>query len=488
MPDNDHLTQQLEQLQKRWKTLNDKQQKMQAQYDGETRAEERFRLQHLLEENQVEMDGVSVELQAVQTQLKQGKLQKLRTELANLRRNKAYQKALNVARQIQAELPPDDPHIADEIHELQGLLQKGEEAKRVLALLSAYFVELAPIVNTLAQVLNPSNEHEHMQTIATVAQIFLNKQMPAEAFISFCQNLLTAPATHQYAQIAGSIRKGRTVLFLGSAVPSLYAAASGDEQVLAGKLAEEIQYQNFSGSLSSIAEYYQLAAGYGRGSLVESLQKFLPQDMPTLQLYASLARIPTQVLLISAAYDNLLEKAFLAAGKPFVEIASIIIPREDYKLGYVVMKYSDREGEHLCPQEELSTLDLLATYSVIYKLRGSCEEQHTNGKQQAWRDTLTLSESNYFAFAENASKIIPDYLTRQLRDKEFLFIGFSPARWEDRLLAHALLLKRPTYSELCYTLGKSSDPLQSVFWETRNVRQSDMEFAELDRHLLEATQ
>lgn len=487
MADNDHLKQQVEQLQKRWKTLNDKHQLMQSEYDWETRSEEKFRLQPKLDETQVEMDGVVVAIQAVQTQLKQGRLQKQRTELANLRRNKAYQKALNVARQIQAELPPNDPHIADEIHELQGLLQKGEEAKRVLALLSAYFVELAPIVSTLAQVLNPSNEHEHMQTIATVAQIFLNKQMPAEAFISFCQNLLTAPATHQYAQIASSIRKGRTVLFLGSAVPSLYTATTDDEQVLAGKLAEEIQYQNFSGSLSSIAEYYQLAAGYGRGSLVESLQKFLPQDMPTLQLYASLARIPTQVLLISAAYDNLLEKAFLAAGKPFVEIASIIIPREDYKLGYVVMKYSDREGEHLCAQEDLSTLDLLATYSVIYKLRGSCDEQRTNG-HQAWRDTLTLSESNYFAFAENASKIIPDYLTRQLRDKEFLFIGFSPARWEDRLLAHALLLKRPTYSELCYTLGKSSDPLQSVFWETRNVRQSDMEFAELDRHLLEATQ
>lgn len=491
MADNDFLKQELERRMQRWRTLHDKYQAVQEQYDLETQAAVKFSLKKQLEDIQQEQDGAEADVaaaeQALHAHALQDRLQPLRVELAKLRRNKAYQPAIKVAREIQS-LLPTDPQIADEIAELQKWQEQGEDAQRVFAQLTAHFAALAPIVNTLAHVLTPSNEHPQMLTITTMAQHFLDQRLTAEAFTSICQSLFSAPVTHnhQYAQIADKIRKGRTVLFLGSAIPNLYAEAAADEQVLAGKLAEEIRYQNFSGSLSSIAEYYLLAPGYGRPSLLENLQKFLPQELP-LQLYASLARTPAHLILISAAYDTLLENTFRAVGKPFVEIASIIIPRDDYKLGYVVMKYSDRDGEHLLAQEELSTLGLLKDYSIIYKIRGSCDEHSTNGNQ-AWRDALTLTESNYFAFAEHASKIIPDYLIRELRDREFLFIGFSPARWEDRLLAHALLLKRPTYSELCYTIGKASDPLQAAFWDNRNVRQSDMDFAELDRHLQEATQ
>lgn len=492
MADNDHLKQELERRTQRWKTLLDKYQAVQEQYDLETHADEKFRLKKQLESIQPELTGAEADVtaaeQALHAHALQDKLQPLRVELAKLRRNKAYQPAIKVAREIQS-LLPTDPQIADEIAELQKWQEQGEDAQRVFAQLTAHFTELSSIVKTLAHVLTPRNEHPQMLTVTTMAQHFLDQRLKAEDFISICQSLFSAPVTHnhQYAQIADKIRKGRTVLFLGSAIPNLYAEAAADEQVLAGKLAEEIRYQNFSGSLSSIAEYYLLTPGYGRPSLLENLQKLLPQELPSLQLYASLARTPANLILISATYDTLLENAFRAVGKPFVEIASIIIPNDGYKLGSVVLTYSDREGEYLYAQEDLSTLGLLKDYSIIYKIRGSCDERSSDSSLP-WRDAITLTESNYFAFAEHASKIIPDYLIRELRDREFLFIGFSPARWEDRLLAHALLLKRPAYSELCYTIGKASDPLQAAFWDNRNVRQSDMDFAELDRYLQEATQ
>ena len=374
-------------------------------------------------------------------------------------------------------------------------LEQGRKAQDTLIQLSPHFTELTPIINDLVYVLSPRNEHDQIQVITNVAQIFLNGNMDAPSFISFFQSLLTAPpavtaratSTQQYARLAERIRKGQTVLFLGSGISHLYAEDSSDENALAVHLAEEIHYQNFTGGLPSIAEYYQLQPEYGRSNLLESLYKSL-QNQPSPNLYDSLARIPTPLVIISSAYDNLLEAAFRQANKPFVEMASIINPSEDYKLGYVVLKYSDNnQVESLCPQEELSKLDLLAKYSIIYKIRGTCGAHHTDGNT-AWSDSLTLSESNYFTFAENATKIIPDYLTRQFRDRGFLFIGFAPAHWEDRLLARALLAKRRNHAEPPYTIGKPNDRLQAAFWDNQHVGQYEMEFAELDKHLQEVTQ
>lgn len=485
MADNDHLKQQLEQLQKRWQILYEKQQILQGQYDRETRPEEQFRLHPLLDAIREEMAGVETEIKTIQ-------IRKLREELTQLRRNKAMQEALTVARQI-AELAPDDPQAAQELHELQHKVEAGKHAQQVLARLTKYYSELQLIMTDLAYVLSPRNDHEQIKTITTIAENFLDGHMQAGDFIQFFQNMLSPQAVnarnnnnHQYARVVDSIRKGRTVLFLGSAIPHLYNGGNGDEHSLASLLAEEIQYQNFSGSLSSIAEYYQLTPGFGRSSLLDSLKKSLPHDMPNLNLYESLARINSHLVIISAAYDTLLEEAFRAAKKPFVEIASIIIPSEDYKLGYVVLKYSDKDQESLFRQEELSPLELLSTHSIIYKIRGSCDPH--NGSGGAWRDSLTLAESDYFVFAENASKIIPDYLTRQFRDRGFLFIGFAPAHWEDRLLARALLVKRQNHPEPCYTIGKTDNLLQNAFWEKQNVRQYEMEFSELDRYLQEAIQ
>ncbi|QLQ33176.1 MAG: SIR2 family protein [Candidatus Thiothrix singaporensis] len=488
MPDNEQLRQRLEQLQMRLQNLYSKRQMMQTDHDRETRAEERFRLQSLLDENSVEIGNVATEIQDIQTQLNQGKIQQLRTELATLRRNKAYPQALDVARQIIA-LSPNDPQASRDVSELQHQAEAGKQAQQVFAHLTQHLNALRPIMTDLAYVLNPRNEHEQMETIATIAQNFLNGDMQAHDFIQVFQSLFSLQAsnlrnnnTHQYARVADSIRNGRTVLFLGSAIPHLYNSDNDNEQTLAARLAEEIQYQNFSGSLSSIAEYYQLTPGYGRSSLLDSLQKSLPRAAPNLSLYESLAHIDAHLVIISAAYDTLLENAFRAAGKPFVEIASIIIPSDDYKLGCAVLKYSGEEREQLLPQEDLSRLDLLATHSIIYKIRGSCNTHYVNGGG-AWRDSLTLAESDYFVFAENASKIIPDYLTRQFRDRSFLFIGFEPAQWEDRLLARALLMKRQNHPEPCYTIGKSANLLQQAFWEKQNVRQYEMEFSELDKYL-----
>ncbi len=101
------------------------------------------------------------------------------------------------------------------------------------------------------------------------------------------------------------------------------------------------------------------------------------------------------------------------------------------------------------------------------------------------RDALTLSESNYFSFARYADQMIPGYLARQLRNRGFLFVGYRPRDWEDRLLVNALLEKRRNSQEPCYVIGATAEPLEAAYWESRNVKQYQIDIRELDKYLEE---
>lgn len=274
---------------------------------------------------------------------------------------------------------------------------------------------------------------------------------------------------------------------------SAYCDEPHEERALVGQLAKQIGYEHFDGTLPSIAEYYQLRADLGLASLLDNLRQSLPDAARVINLYQALAKVNAPLILVSSVYDNLLECTFQAAGKRFVELASIINRSEDYDIGHVVVSYSDHsQPTYVCPEEELSRLRLLENgYSVIYKIRGTCETD--NGQDAAEnllrRDAMTLSESNYFNFARYADRIIPDYLARQFRNRGFLFIGYRPKEWEDRLLVSALLEKRRNAQEPCYVIGnapQAGEPpqlLESAFWEHRHVKQYHFDFRELDAYL-----
>jgi hypothetical protein len=101
------------------------------------------------------------------------------------------------------------------------------------------------------------------------------------------------------------------------------------------------------------------------------------------------------------------------------------------------------------------------------------------------RDGLTVTESNYFTFARHAENIIPSYMATLLRGRGFLFIGFSPDSWEQRLLANTLLSKRKHAYDRCRTVGVSQDPLEAAFWKQQGVVPYDVNIHELDEHIEE---
>lgn len=341
----------------------------------------------------------------------------------------------------------------------------------------------------VAALKQPANTAEYMMLVEQ-AELLLDDVLDAETFIIWWEAVTAAPsqpATQNVdiAKLAGRVQRGEMVLFLGSGIA--YADDGVQEAALVRQLAQQIGYDKFNGTLSSIAEYYQLRPDFGQSALLANLRAQLPDKAQGVLLYLALARVQAPLILISAAYDNLLEGVFREAGKRFVELASIVRRSDEYDIGHVLVSFSDgSQPDKVYPEEELSRLRLLECgYSIIYKIRGTCgQTEGQQDKDDLRRDALTLSESNFFSFARYADKMIPGYLARQLRNRGFLFVGYRPREWEDRLLASALLEKRNS-QEPCYVIGETPEPLEAAYWESRNVKQYRIDIRELDRYLAE---
>lgn len=477
----------INELEQRWQELNKTINALQLDHDNETRSEERQRIQHQITTKTADRDIIELDLK---THEEADKLAQLREKLRTEERNGSYQQAIETAEQIRTK-HPQEPRIEQKIEKLRERQAFYQPALEALGLISGHIANLGmPFYEKLAYALHPKNKRDDLiSVLLEPTQHFINGELDIDLYQQVCDThlsqttLATTPGLQvKYPDLCEKILNGHTVLFLGSGMAGLYGDNDIDEQTLAQQLAEAIGYTDFQGNLSTIAELYQLRQG-GRKTLLDNLHQSLPEDAQRFLLYQSLARTAQHLILVSSAYDCLLEEAFTQSGKPFVELSSIINRTQNYDIGHVVLNYSDDDKDEIVyPQEQLSTLNLLDEYTVIYKIRGTSVD--TTGKQlSARRDALTLSESNYLTFAENAREMVPNFLAEHLREREILFVGFTPRSWEDRLLVRTLLSHRYNSDFLCMRMGDSVDPLETAFWKKQNVDSFDIDFSELDDYL-----
>ena len=406
-------------------------------------------------------------------------------------RNEAHGEAIKLWQAVK-EIQPDHTMANEEIASLQEKQQQHNQIDQWINQLFSRMQEIPSIFTDVVPVLQQIDNHPKAQAIIKETQQFLDNTLSAEDYIKHCQQELSSNTTVKtntavdYQKLAKRITNGNTVLFLGSELPKEYGEHIADEQQLAGQLAETAGYPKFTGTFSAIAEYYQLRPEYGRNELLDKLDKTLFNNPSVLNFYNLLARIEQPLVLIASSYDCTLESILQQHNKPYAVLSSIINRGDKHKVGHIVVKYSDnKKCEEACTEEDLSQLKLLEQgYSLIYKIKGSCENGTNTSTLQ--KDALLLSESNFFTFARNADKVIPSYLVKHFQDRSFMFLGFNPKSWEDRLLVNALLEKRRYISTPCYTAGTSEDPLEAAYWDNQNVQQYDINIQQLDAKIEEA--
>lgn len=494
--DEEKLYQEIESLEKRWTERNDELNKLIRQRELETRTEEQLRQDAIIadrKKNLGEIERLLSERRPEDYLAFQERV--LVSRAYKYKQNGVYDKALDQWKQI-AVLFPANVEAPDSIRILNELLGQKDTARDLIKQVMRRLKEIKPIYMDVVQRLKNLSESSDDQMLLDQVQLFVDGELDGQDFMDVWKMFADDNPLQQHSQtridynrLAGRIKRGEIIIFLGSGVHQAYDADAPDEAMLAEYLAENIRLQNHNGSLPSVAEYYDYRSDYGRPSLLSKLQEKLPNNGETIGLYHSLAAIDRPLILISSAYDNLLEKTFQQHRKRFVEILSVTNPHSGYPLGDVILRYSDRENPPNAPtysKDGLSQLNLLESgYSLIYKIRGTCDSEDCvpHDTQFASQDALTLMESDYFNFARYSDRIIPGYVAKQFRTREFLFIGFRPRFWEDRLLVNAILEKRSNVKRECMLIGDSRDEFEAAFWDNRQVRRYDISIHQLDEHL-----
>jgi hypothetical protein len=291
---------------------------------------------------------------------------------------------------------------------------------------------------------------------------FIEQHITVEEFICYFRTLDSrkrlSETVPDYARLAENLNKGQVVLCLGQELSHLLGAPVPSTEEIIRQL---VQKKDFYGPLSELCEQEEILPGNGgRHELVARVRHLLQADCTApLVLYDLLARLGDPLLIISAAYDDLLEQS-LKGKKPFVVIYPNIWEKK------CLIRFSDQQDMPCpCSPEELSSQKFLTNgYTVIYKLRGGFIDHD--------RETLLLSERDYLNFNQSGQQI-PDYICTKLQSRALWFLGHHPESWEERLLVKSIQMQRDQRS---FTLAvqKNISPFARAFWQDNHVQPFDL--------------
>lgn len=274
-----------------------------------------------------------------------------------------------------------------------------------------------------------------------------------------------------YGAIRKAFQAGKVIPFLGagasfgSRVPGQtpWQTAQQDYLPTAGELASCLADEaNFPAGetkeLTKVAQYYN--AVVGRGLLDERLRDiFSFQQAPApIHEYLAEAAASAPLLIVTTNYDDLIERAFTAAGRPFDTVVHLATA-----VGGEVV-WTPHGGN----SKELLSKDLyidLTTVSVIYKIHGAID------RSPAKKDQYVITEDDYIDFLTRMTKntAIPNIFADPFQNRPFLFLGYGLYDWNLRVVMNRIdkELRRPDIKS--WAIETLSKPLEKTLWGHRNV-------------------
>jgi DNA-binding SARP family transcriptional activator len=265
------------------------------------------------------------------------------------------------------------------------------------------------------------------------------------------------PPEDHFDQVLKALFEGRLVAVLGADIADL-----------ATRLAERFEYAENGYGLPRIAQY--VAVMKGSGPLYDELHVMLDADAtptPIHRFFASLPRVlrerglPHQ-LLVTTSYDLALEAAFLEAGEEFDVVS------------YVAAGPGRGKFCHLAPDGTGRMIDVPNTYAtelsleertVILKLHGQVDR----GPNREW-ESFVVTEDDYIDYLSRSdvAGAVPVSLAAKLRRSHFLFVGYTMADWNLRVILNRLWSDQPlTYRS--WAVQPTTKALEREFWRRRDV-------------------
>jgi DNA-binding SARP family transcriptional activator len=282
-----------------------------------------------------------------------------------------------------------------------------------------------------------------------------------------------APAQDHFEDVARTILQGRVVPVLGA-----------DVAELTGRLAERFGYPDdgVRATLPLVAQY--VAVMKGSGPLYDELHELLDADLPPTALHRFFASLPPLLrerglphqLLVTTSYDSALERAFEEAGEAFDVVSYLAAGRHRGRFCHIA---ADGTGGLIEEPNTYATELSLERNTVILKLHGQVERTPA----RTW-ESFVVTEDDYIDYLAQTevAAAVPVSLAAKLRRSHFLFLGYTMADWNLRVVLHRLWGDQPL-SYHSWAVQPEPKPLEREFWHRRDVDVLELSFEEYAANL-----
>jgi DNA-binding SARP family transcriptional activator len=279
------------------------------------------------------------------------------------------------------------------------------------------------------------------------------------------------PAIDPVGEVVETLLGGRLVPVLGA-----------DVAELAAHLSTRFEYPHEAPGLPRVAQYVALMMG--AGPLHDELHALLnAETQPTVvhRFFASLPPLlrergaPHQ-LIVTTSYDLALERAFLDAGEEFDVVSYIATGRNRGRFCHIG---PEGEGTLIERPNEYATELSLERRTVILKLHGQVDST----TDRLW-ESFVVTEDDYIGYlAQNeVASVVPVALAAKLRRSHFLFLGYTMADWNLRLLLYRLWGDQPL-SYRSWAVQEEAKAFELEFWRRHDVTVIDVLLEEYVRAL-----
>jgi DNA-binding SARP family transcriptional activator len=270
------------------------------------------------------------------------------------------------------------------------------------------------------------------------------------------------PAEDHFEQVLDALYQGRLVAVLGADI--------GD---LAARLAQRFDCAENGYGLPRVAQY--VAVMRGSGPLYDELHTLLDADATPTPIHRFFAAVPPLLrergvphqLLVTTSYDLALEAAFLEAGEEFDVVSYIAAGPERGKFCHI---RPDGSGRVVDLPNTYATELALEERTVILKLHGQVDR----GPEREW-ESFVVTEDDYIDYLShsNVAAAVPVGLAAKLRRSHFLFLGYTMADWNLRVVLNRLWSDHPL-SYRSWAVQPEAKPLEREFWRRRDVEVQEL--------------
>ena len=307
-------------------------------------------------------------------------------------------------------------------------------------------------------------------------------------------------AAPPYGEIVDLLKTGQVVPFLGAGVnfgtrqppgakwddksPMFLPSGAELSRFLAAKSNFPSSDERDLSDLAKVASYF--AETSARSRLRQRLREVFDRDFQPCDIHHYLAELPAPLLIVTTNYDDLTERAFVNAGKPY-DLVVHPTDRKDVEASVLWWRHNAEAPETVAPNKLYIDLN---TTTVIYKMHGT-----VNRQLKQW-DSFVITEEDYVDFLSRMTgqTAVPAQFMRHFRTRHFLFMGYGLNDWNLRVVLNNLRAVLPAEAD---SAEQESDDLRSWaiqyrpsdlevdLWGARKVRIYDVDINEFVKQLRE---